>query len=511
MVEPRPFEPIQPTTIDLTRYNQGDDGRPAGAKDKPRVSTRSWILWALGIVLTAGLLVVFLAPQLIVPTRAPLSPPTTASPPAATPAPALPSPYEEAQLAEARRNAQDLLAQILTKQQALESKQVQLWGADGFAAATALAGQGDNLYRQRDFHQALALYQQALDALTSLESQRDEVIASTLDLGQQALARGSEEDASAAFGKVLAIDPDNKAAARGLKQAQLLPQTRPLMAQAREALSAGELVQAEQLFNEVIALDPDHREAKSALQIVREQLLEQRFNSAMSSGLAALRENRLDSAKAAFGKALALRPGHPDARASLDQANARQAAQTVSSQLQTAAALEAKEQWQEAASLYETILASDDSVVQARVGQIRSQARARLDSGIDAIIADPLRLSSPSVLREGQQLLADARAIAEPGPRLQNRITALADAIAQSQIPVAVTLESDNLTLVTVLRVGEMGTFASRQLSLKPGNYVALGSRDGYRDVRVEFRVSSESRGSNESPDPIVVICREAV
>src|SRR5690606_15633605 len=155
------------------------------------------------------------------------------------------------------------------------------------------------------------------------------VIASTLDLGQQALARGSEEDANAAFGKVLAIDPDNKAAARGLKQAQLLPQTRPLMARAREAQSVGELVQAEQLFNEVIALDPDHREAKSALQIVREQLLEQRFNSAMSSGLAALRENRLDSAKTAFGKALALRPGHPDARASLDQANARQAAQTV--------------------------------------------------------------------------------------------------------------------------------------------------------------------------------------
>lgn len=503
MVEPRPFEQIQPTAIDLTRYGHRDE-RPTGVMDSQKAIVRNWILWAIGIVLTAGLLVVFLAPELITPSVAPAAP-TAVSPTAVPTAPALPSPYDEAQLAQARRSAQDLLPQILAKQQLLESKQVQLWGADEFAVATTLASEGDGLYRQRDFPQALARYQQTLEALTSLESQRDKVIASALETGQEALARGDENAASAAFDKVLAIDAGNKAATTGLKQAKLLPQTRPLMEQATQAQSNSNLEQAEKLLTQVLALDPNHREAQTALNNVREKIVEQRFNSAMSTGLANLKANRLDAARQAFGKALALRPGHPDARASLDQANARQAAQTVSSQLQKAVALEAEEQWQQAAALYETILASDDSVVHARVGQIRSQARASLDKGIDAIMADPLRLSSPAVLREGQQLLADARAIADPSPRLQSRTTALARALELSQIPVDITLESDNLTRVTLLRVGDMGTFATRQLPLKPGAYVALGSRDGYRDVRVEFRVSSDD------PDRVVVICKDAV
>lgn len=498
MVEPRPFEQIQPADINLTRS-------PQAAVDPQALrppSRRVWIAWLSGIILVAALLVLFLAPDLIAPPPATPAAVTTTVAPAQ---PALPSPYEEAQLAEARRSAQDLLAKILARQKTLTELQVQLWGADAFGAAAELSRQGDALYRQRDFVQALERYRQSLVALTDLESQRDQVIAAALEAGQEALARDDEAAASTAFGKVLAIDSSNPTALLGMKQAQLLPQTRPLMAQARQARSADNLQEAQQILKQVLALDPGHREAKSTLAGIQATLVEQRFNSAMSAGLAALKAGRLDSARTEFGKALALKPGHPDARASLDQANARDAAQTLASQLQKAAALEAREQWQEAAALYGTILAKDDTVVQARVGKIRSQTRASLDAGIEAIVTAPLRLSSPSVLRQGQQLLADARAIADPGPRLQGQTAALARALEMSQIPVSITLESDNQTFVTLLRVGEMGTFTSRQLSLKPGNYVALGSRDGYRDVRVEFQVTSEG------PTRVVVICGDAV
>jgi len=54
--------------------------------------------------------------------------------------------------------------------------------------------------------------------------------------------------------------------------------------------------------------------------------------------------------------------------------------------------------------------------------------------------------------------------------------------------------------------VGELGTFNQKQIALKPGNYVAVGNRNGYRDVRVEFQVTQQGLSS-----PVVVVCKEPV
>ena len=65
---------------------------------------------------------------------------------------------------------------------------------------------------------------------------------------------------------------------------------------------------------------------------------------------------------------------------------------------------------------------------------------------------------------------------------------------------------SDNLTRVTLYKVGELGYFTSKSLSLRPGNYVAVGRRDGYRDVRVEFFV-----GPDKAMEPVVVSSNEKI
>src|SRR5690606_31492859 len=259
------------------------------------------------------------------------------------------------------------------------------------------------------------------------------------------------------------------------------------------------------LLDQVIALDPGHGEARDALASIHARQAEQRFTAAMSEGLAAFEAGNLDAAASAFERALAAKPGHPDALAGRDRARRQQQANRLAAQLAEAARLETDESWQGAAELYASVRGSDDSLVAARVGELRSRARAALDSGIATILADPLRLSSPAVFRQGQQLLADARAIPDPGPRLQGQVEALARALDASQVPVTVRLESDNATRVTLLRVAELGTFTSKQIDLKPGSYVALGSREGYRDVRVEFRVG------DGSPTAIHIQCKDPV
>ncbi|NBU24181.1 MAG: hypothetical protein EBS39_00870 [Gammaproteobacteria bacterium] len=67
-------------------------------------------------------------------------------------------------------------------------------------------------------------------------------------------------------------------------------------------------------------------------------------------------------------------------------------------------------------------------------------------------------------------------------------------------------LESDGLTQVTLQRWGAVGAFTRKELRLKPGRYVAIGTRAGYRDVRREFTLSPGAAA------PVIVVrCTEAV
>ena len=72
--------------------------------------------------------------------------------------------------------------------------------------------------------------------------------------------------------------------------------------------------------------------------------------------------------------------------------------------------------------------------------------------------------------------------------------------------PLTVTLVSDNVTNVSIYKVGKLGSFETHELDLRPGTYVAVGSRPGYRDVRLEFRVAPEI-----DTQPVVVRCEEPI
>ena len=69
-----------------------------------------------------------------------------------------------------------------------------------------------------------------------------------------------------------------------------------------------------------------------------------------------------------------------------------------------------------------------------------------------------------------------------------------------------VVFQSDNLTKVTLFRVAEMGQFEQKSLRLRPGRYIAGGTRAGFRDVRIEFTVMGGA-----AVEPVVVRCIESI
>ena len=178
----------------------------------------------------------------------------------------------------------------------------------------------------------------------------------------------------------------------------------------------------------------------------------------------------------------------------------------VNEQLAQAAQFENEENWADAVTIYESLLKQDSTLTDAKARLLPARVRSGLDQQLRQYIDDPLLLSNRVGYETAQRVYADALGIATVGPHLQQQIEELDVLLKQATLPVHVLFSSDNQTHVVLYRVAELGTFQQTSMNLRPGRYVAAGTRDGYRDVRVEFTITGEPMS-----EPIVVRCEEPI
>jgi hypothetical protein len=244
--------------------------------------------------------------------------------------------------------------------------------------------------------------------------------------------------------------------------------------------------------------------AKSAPTSVEPRPTARRFDELMTDGLAQLERRDWPAAEQSFGAALKLRPADPSAADGLARAKDGLQRDALARLRQEAQALESAERWDDALAAHQRAAAIDPTVDFAREGRARSERMIALQARLNGYLANPSRLSSPRVRDEAQQFLASL----EPagGPRLAQSKQRLASALARAAATVTVVLASDNATEVTVHRVGSLGRFQSRVVALSPGTYTLVGSRPGYKDVRVEVTVDPDS-----PPPRVFIACEERV
>ena len=274
----------------------------------------------------------------------------------------------------------------------------------------------------------------------------------------------------------------------------------------QQRLATNELAAAKAYFQQAVSIDSQHIKAAAALESAEQAITEQRFRGHMSDGFAALDSNQFAAATNAFNRAAKVYSNHPAVAQALSQVATKQSQMSVSRQMRQAADFEAKEQWQQALELYQALLQTDPSLTEAKVKTIPVGVRAALDSQIEAVLDDPLQLSAANNYSSAQRLLNDASGIANPGPVLKQQIVDLNTVLQQATTAVDVVLQSNNQTEVTLFRVAKLGVFAQTSLQLKPGRYIAAGTRMGYRDVRVEFTITGAPIDG-----PIRVSCDEII
>jgi len=501
-------EQLQPTPFEVAQPPQ-----PEQSETKPAAS---WILPALGGLLLLALLVFFWLPEQVSPPQLEQAPPaangtiTDRTPGAAAVKPVTSAddgtPWSEAQLAKLRKEAQDVLADLLEIQFALQERGVAQWAPEPFAAAAASAAAGDELYRQRQYVEARHHYEEGRAQLQALQDSVPQVLASQLELARQALEDGAREQADAALDLAAIIEPDNGELATLRQRAAALDQLLSLLEQADAAQLGGDLAAAEQLLQQAAELDPQHQRTRGELQRVAAAHLAQRFNDAMSDGYTALDQDRFEQARQAFSRAAQLQPGSGEAASALQEVQTTQTAHRLATLKQSGGEREQAEQWQQAVAAYEQAQQIDADVLFARDGLERTRSRARLDKQFRAAIEQPQRLSDVAVAEATGQLLQQAQKISPRGPVLEQQIDRLQRLLQQANTPVAVTLHSDEETEVIVYKVARLGRFQQRELSLRPGTYTAVGTRNGYRDVRHNFTV-----GHDSAPLPVTIACTEPI
>ena len=167
---------------------------------------------------------------------------------------------------------------------------------------------------------------------------------------------------------------------------------------------------------------------------------------------------------------------------------------------------EGNEEWETAVETYQGILDIDGNLAFAKEGLGRAKQMAALHAQLDEYIADPDSLSAAATMSRATGLVVDITRMPSIGPRLAGQRDELSRLLKRAATPLTVQLVSDNATNVSIYKVGRLGTFETRTLDLRPGTYVAVGSRPGYRDVRLEFQVAPEI-----DLQPIVVRCEEAI
>ena len=377
-----------------------------------------------------------------------------------------------------------------TRIAALEARGAGAWGGREFATAKIRAAESVGAHDAGNPRVAQERLTVAMKLLDTVETKAPQVFSAQVAAGEKALGAGQQEVAGQAFDLARRINPADRRASDGLRRAQNLNAVLPLLADAQNAETAHDYARAAQDYSQALFLDPGNAAAKAGQARANAAFGDDNYAKAVGSGFAALGAGRLDAAHDAFVNARALKPNGAEASEGLRRVSAALAARGFASMRQRAAGLEAQERWEEAERVYEDVLAADPSLAFAQEGKVRTTSRADLSGRLQQLLDRPDRLSSPGVRADARALLETARAQSPQGAVIRSQIARLEILLPGFDKPVRLSLLSDNSTQVVISSIGSFGSFARRDIELRPGKYTVVGTRYGFRDVRREITVA---------------------
>jgi len=405
-----------------------------------------------------------------------------------------------------REDVEVVLAKVLSAREELADQAVERWAPDRFNEARELEAEGDRAIVANDHDAAWTHYNEALEVLEQLKGERTPVLASALEAGRAAIEAGDSLRATEQFQLALGIDPVNAQALAGVREAETLDEVLEHMSTGERLEAAGDPSGAAAEYEKALALNSKWTSAREALDRVGALRDKKEYEKSLSLGLVALARGELATARTHLEQARMLEPGSPEVTDALRQLRQAESSRTITSHRGRAEQAERDENWDEAASHYQAILDSQGNLAFAEEGLSRNRELSAMSERIEELLSDPRQLFRPEVLQEAQRLMSECQQYSEDKPKLAEQVRRLEITIRLASTPIPVEFRSDSETEVVIRTVGTLGNFDRREVPLKPGRYVVIGRRNGYRDVRREISVNPGAK-----PPVVEVWCTEEI
>ena len=406
---------------------------------------------------------------------------------------------------EQQKMAEEMLDKILIELNSLRNQGVSKWGGIDYRNAEENYKLGDHEYLNSNYVKALNYYREAFKNIDKLSKTVDDQLSINLKSAEKAFKENNFNDAIYFFDIVVSIKPDNPEYQSFYERALVLEDVVDLYTAAIKKNNQKEFEDAKELILRSLVLDPNYDPSINLLSEIERNILRRNFESRMTEGFVALSSFDFLSARVLFLEAKKLYPESQeviDAILQLDQAEKDQFISNMEKELIT---LEDEEQWENAVELYKEILTADPDLQFAREGLNRALFRSDISSKLDNYIENYNSLSDIDILQQATNLLIRVSSF-ERKPRIEEQISELRRLLKRASTPIDVQLISDNLTNVSILKIGSFSYFSKEIIKLRPGNYTAIGTRNGYRDVRIDFTVAPEN-----DAEPIKVVCEEVI
>jgi len=405
-----------------------------------------------------------------------------------------------------KEKAEKALEAFLKLKEVIKEKGVAEWGGKEYEEMTSLSREADEGFMDQKFLDAAEKYSQASRKAAELADTTQAVFQRLLEEGRKALEEGDSNIAQKKFRMALMIEPLSDPAQRNLERAEKLDVVNRLIESGKTHEKNDRFAFAHTDYREALKLDPESKEAQKALNRMKERIVGQQFQKLISDGLTAYHDGRYQSARAQLLRAKSFRPDSREVQNALLQVDEAIRLAEIEKLRHKALTAEQTEDWAKALRGYLAVLKIDPNISFAVQGKERALEHIRIAKRIQFFLQKPDVVESNSQLQNAILVIEEAQSLQPMGPQLSQRLDKLKALVDAARTPVKVMIESDNLTEVAVYKVGKLGRFITRELSLRPGSYTVVGSRDGYKDVRRKIIVKPRSKSVR-----VTVICKNKV
>ena len=388
-----------------------------------------------------------------------------------------------------KETADKELATLLKLKKEIEEKDGSVWGGEEYDAMIVLSQEGDRLLMDRSFTAAGEKYAQAANKAAELINNTGTVFQKLTEEGQKALENGDSVIAQQKFYTALRIKPSDVSAQQNLGRAKKFDEVNRLITSGKNHEENNRFAFAHADFQRALQVDPESREAQNGLNRMKEKIVGQQFQKLMSDGLTAYHNGHYQLARTTLLKAKSFRPHSREVKSALLQVDEAIRLNKIEKLRQKAVSAELAENWEQALKSYLAVLKIDPDISFAVQGKKRSLEHIRFAKRIGFFLEKPDVMESDQQLENAIRLIEEAEKLEQRGTHLNARLNELKTLVDLAGTPVKVIIESDNLTEIAVYKIGKLGKFITRELSLRPGTYTVVGSRNGYQDVRLKITV----------------------